>query len=258
MSSLIHPTAVVHPCAEMGAECEIGPYCVIGEHVRLGDRCRLHSHVVLDGHTELGMENEIFPFASIGLKTQDLKWKGGLTRTRIGRGNTFREYVTVHSATGDGETTVIGSNNHILAYAHIAHNVLLGDHIIMSNVATLAGHVTVEDYAVVGGLAAVHQYCRIGRLAMVGGCSKVVQDVPPFMMADGNPAQTRTINKVGMERNGVGEEALRVLRVAHKVLFREGLTISNALKRIQAELPDLPEVRHLVEFIQTSQRGISK
>jgi UDP-N-acetylglucosamine acyltransferase len=255
---MIHPTAIIHPQAQIGAECEIGPYCVVGEHVVLGPRCRLHSHVVIDGYTKLGQENEIFPFASIGLKTQDLKWKGGITRTEIGDHNTFREYVTIHSATGDGETTAVGSHNHILAYAHIAHNVQLGNHVIMSNVATLAGHIIVEDYAVVGGLAAVHQFCRIGKMSIIGGCAKVVQDVPPFMLVDGNPAETRTINKVGMERRGVSEQAQVALRQAYKILFREGLTVSNSLARIEAELPQLPEVQHLVQFVRTSERGISK
>ncbi len=254
----IHPTAIVHHGAQIDAGCEIGPYCVIGEHVVLGEGCRLHSHVVIDGHTVLGKGNELFPFACIGLKTQDLKWKGGVTRTQIGDHNTFREHVTVHSATGDGEVTVVGSHNHILAYSHIAHNVRLGNHVIMSNVATLAGHIIVEDYAVVGGLAAVHQFCRIGKMSIIGGCSKVVQDVPPFMMADGNPAETRTINKIGMERNGVSEEAQAALKQAFKLLFRERLTISNALLRIEAELPPLPEIQHLVQFARTSERGISK
>jgi len=255
---MIHPSAIIHPQARVGADCEIGPYCVVGEHVELGGRCRLHSHVVVDGNTRLGQENELFPFASIGLKTQDLKWKGGLTRTEIGDRNTFREYATVNSATGDGEATVIGSDNHILAYSHIAHNVTLGNHIIMSNVATLAGHVAVEDYAVIGGLAAVHQCCRVGKLAMIGGCSKVVQDIPPFMIGDGNPAETRTINKVGMDRNGVAEEAQTALRQAYKFLFREGLTVPNALAKIERELPALPEIQHLVRFVRGSERGISK
>ncbi len=254
----IHPTAIIHPKARIGEGCEIGPYCVIGEHGFLGDKCKLHSHVVIDGHTELGSGNEIFPFASIGLKTQDLKWKGGLTRTVIGDNNTFREYVTINSATSDGEVTSVGSHNHILAYCHIAHNVTLGSHVIMSNVGTLAGHVTVEDHAVIGGLAAVHQFCRIGKMAIIGGCSKVVQDVPPFMLADGNPAETRTINKVAMERKGVSEEAQSALRQAYKILFREGLTISNALAKIEADLPRLPEIEHLVRFVRSSERGISK
>jgi UDP-N-acetylglucosamine acyltransferase len=255
---MIHPTAVIHPGASIGTDCQIGPYCVIGEHVVLGDRCRLHSHVVIDGHTKLGSGNQIFPFASIGLQTQDLKWKGGTTRTEIGNNNTLREYVTIHSATSDGETTVIGSSNHILAYCHLAHNVLLGNRIIMSNVATLAGHVVIEDHAVIGGLAAVHQFCRIGTMSMIGGCSKVVQDVPPYMIADGNPAETKTINKVGLERNGVSAEAQAALKSAYRLLFREKLTISNALARIESELPSLPEVKHLINFIRNSARGISK
>ena len=253
-----HPTAVVHPKAQIGEGCEIGPYCVIGEHVVLGDRCKLHSHIVIDGHTVLGRENEIFPFASIGLKTQDLKWKGGITRTQIGDRNTFREYVTIHSATSDGEMTVVGSDNHILAYCHLAHNVTLGNYIIMSNVGTLAGHVTVEDHAVIGGLVAIHQFCRVGKMSMIGGCSKVVQDVPPFMLADGNPAQTRTVNKVGLERRGISEEAQAALKQAYKILFREGLTISNALVKIEAELPMLPEIQGLLQFARTSERGLSK
>ncbi len=255
---MISPTALIHPKAQIGEGCVVGPYCVIGEHVILGDRCRLHSHVVIDGHTALGEENEIFPFACIGLKTQDLKWKGGVTRARIGDRNTFREYVTIHSATGDGEETVVGSHNHILAYCHIAHNVTLGNHVIMSNVATLAGHICVEDHAVIGGLAAVHQFCRIGAMSIIGGCSKVVQDVPPYMLADGNPARTRTVNKIGLERNGVSEQAQAALKQAHRMLFRERLTIPNALAKIEADLPPLPEITHLVEFVRASQRGISK
>ena len=255
---MIHPTAVIQAGAQIGTGCVIGPFCVIGENVTLGDHCRLHSHVVIDGHTTLGEGNEIFPFASIGLKTQDLKWKGGLTRTQIGSHNTFREYVTIHSATGDGETTTVGSRNHILAYCHIAHNVALGDSIIMSNVATLAGHVVVADRAVIGGLAAVHQFCRIGTMSIIGGCSKVVQDVPPYMLADGNPARARTINKVGLERNGVPEEAQAALKQSYKILFREGLTIPNALAKIESDLAPLPELRRLAEFVRASERGISK
>ncbi len=258
MDRMIHPTAVIHPRAVLGADCEIGPFCVIGEHVVLGQNCKLHSHVVIDGHTQLGEGNEIFPFASIGLKTQDLKWKGGITRTVVGDKNTFREYVTVHSATGDGEVTTIGSHNNLLAYSHVAHNVTMGSHIIMSNVGTLAGHVTVEDHAIVSGLAAVHQFCRIGKMSIIGGCSKVVQDVVPFMIADGNPAETRTINKVGLERNGVSETVQAALRQAFKILFREGLTISNALTRIESELPPHPELAHLTAFVRKSERGISK
>jgi UDP-N-acetylglucosamine acyltransferase len=254
---MIHSTAIIHPKAIIGAGCEVGPYCVIGEHVTLGEKCKLHSHVVIDGHTKLGAGNEIFPFASIGLKTQDLKWTGGVTRTEIGDHNTFREYVSIHSATSDGGVTLVGSHNHVLAYSHIAHDCRIGSRIIMSNAATLGGHVTVEDHAVIS-ISAVHQFCRVGKFAMIGGCSKVVQDVPPFMIADGNPAETRTINKIGLERNGFSDEAQTALRQAYKIIFREGLTTSNALAKIEAELPALPEVKYLVEFIRASERGICK
>lgn len=254
----IHPAAVVHANAKLGEGCEVGPFCVIGEHVSLGSNCKLHSHVVVDGHTTLGASNELFPFAAIGLKTQDLKWKGGITRTVIGDHNVFRENSTVHSATNDGDATVIGSHNHFLAYTHIAHDCVVGSHIVMSNVGTLAGHVIVEDHAIIGGLAAVHQFCRIGRMAIIGGCAKVVQDVPPFMLADGNPAETKALNKVGLERNGISAEAQTALKKAFKFLFRDGLTVSNALVKIEAEVAALPEVQHLVAFVKASERGISK
>src|ERR1041385_8247366 len=166
---MIHPTAVIHPKAQIGAGCEIGPYCVIGENVILGDECQLHSHVVMDGYTTLGRKNDIYPFTSIGLKSQDLKWQGGITRTEIGESNTFREYVSIHSATSEGNATIVGSHNHILASCHIAHDVKLGNHIIMSNLASLAGHAIVEDHAVLSGMAAVHQFARIGKMAIIGG-----------------------------------------------------------------------------------------
>ena len=255
---MIHSSAIVHPRAQIGAGCEIGPYCVIGEHVALGDGCKLHSHVVIDGHTKLGKENDISPFASIGLKSQDLKWKGGLTRLEIGDLNTIRECATIHSATGDGDTTIIGSNNVLLTYVHIAHDCRLGNGIIMSSFAGLAGHVVIEDNVVLGGYVAVHQFCRIGKLSMVGGCSKLRQDLAPFMLADGSPAETHTINKVGLERHGVSEEAHNALRQAYKIIFREGLTIPNALAKIEKELPPLPEVQYLAQFVRTSERGISK
>ncbi len=254
---MVHPTAIIHPKAQIASDCEIGPYCIIGEHVELGPGCRLHSHVVIDGHTRLGRENDIFPFASIGLKTQDLKWKGGVTRTEIGDHNTIRECVTIHSASGDGEATVIGSYNSILASSHIGHNASLGNRVIIS-MAGLAGHVVVEDFAVVGGMTGVHQFCRIGKMAIVGGCSGIRQDVAPFMLVEGDPGRTRTINKVGLERNGVSTEAQSALKQAYKILFREGLTTPNALARIEQEVPSVAEVRYLVQFVRTSERGITK
>lgn len=202
---MVHPTAIIHPQAQIGAGCDIGPYCVIGEHVTLGGGCRLHSHVVIDGHTKLGKRNEIFPFASIGLKTQDLKWKGGVTRVEIGDDNTLREYVTVHSATGDGEVTRVGSHNHILAYCHIAHNCMLGDHIIMSNVATLAGHVTVEDYAVIGGQVGIGDKARIEAHAVLGsGCgvltSKIVRSGETVWGTPARPLKQHLEQLAGLAR----------------------------------------------------------
>ncbi|HUK82178.1 MAG TPA: acyl-ACP--UDP-N-acetylglucosamine O-acyltransferase [Verrucomicrobiae bacterium] len=256
--SKIHPSAVVNSHAQIGTGCEVGPYCVIGGDVKLGDGCRLHSHVVLDGLTMIGARCEFYPFACIGLKTQDLKFAGGKCYLEIGSDNVFREHVTVHTATGDGLYTRIGSHNNFLAYSHIAHDCQVGDHVVFSNNGTLAGHVTVEDHAIVGGLAAIHQFCRIGTMAIIGGCSKVVQDVPPYMMADGNPAETRGVNKVGLERNGVPEEVHRALREAYKILCRSGLTVSNALDKIQAELPQSKELEHFIDFCRKSERGIAR
>jgi UDP-N-acetylglucosamine acyltransferase len=255
---MIHASAIIHPKAQIGSGCEVGPFCVIGEHVTLGDHCKLLSHVVIDGHTTLGKQNQVFPFASLGLKTQDLKWKGGVTRLEIGDRNVFREGVNIHSATDDGNATVIGSDNLLLSYVHIAHDCVLGNHIIMSSYSALAGHVTVEDHAILGGFTAVHQFSRIGKFSMTGGCSKVAQDVAPFMIVDGNPAETRTVNKIGMERNGFSTEAQAALRQAYKILFREELSTPNALLKIEKELPPLPEVQHLVRFVRGSERGITK
>lgn len=254
---MIHPTAIVHTGARIGDDCEVGPYCVIGQDVEMGSGNRLHSHVVVEGHTVLGNNNEIFPFTTVGVRTQDLKWKGGTTWTRIGDHNTIREHVEIHSATSDGEATEIGSHNNILAGSHIAHNCILQNHTILSS-AGLAGHVLVEDYAIVGGKAVVHQFCRVGTMSIIGGVSKVVQDVPPYMMVDGNPGVTRTINKIGLERQGVSDETQKALRQAFKLLFKEKLTITNALTRIESELPKLPEIIRLAEFVRSSERGLCK
>jgi len=257
-SSNIHSTAIVDSRAQVGSGSEVGPYCVVGPDVKLGEGCRLHSHVVLDGLTMIGPQCEFFPFACIGLKTQDLKFAGGKCYLEIGSNNVFREHVTVHTATGDGLDTRIGSHNNFLAYSHIAHDCVVGNHVVFSNNGTLAGHVVVEDFAIVGGLAAIHQFCRIGTMAIVGGCAKVVQDIPPYMIGDGNPAETRGVNKVGLERNGVSEEAHRALREAFRIMFRSGLTVSNALDKIQSELPPSKELEHFIDFCRKSERGIAR
>jgi len=257
-ATVIHPSALVDSRAQLGEGCEVGPFSVIGSNVKLGAGCRLHSHVVLDGLTTIGDRCEFFPFACVGLKTQDLKFKGGKCYTEIGSDNVFREHMTVHSATSDGGVTRIGSHNNFLAYSHVAHDCQVANHVIFSNNGTLAGHVVVEDYAIVGGLAAIHQFCRIGTMSIIGGCAKVVQDVPPYMIVDGHPAETRGVNKVGLERNGVPEEVQKSLREAFKIVFKSGLTMSNALDRLHLELPPSRELEHFIDFCRKSERGIAR
>ena len=256
--TVIHPTAIIPAGAEIGADCDIGPYCVIGAGVRLGQGVHLHEHVVVDGNTTLGDGCEIYPFACIGKQTQDLKFKGGRTYVDIGPRTSMREYVTVHASTADQGRTVIGADCHILAYCHIAHDCRLGDGIIMSNSTQLAGHVEVEDRAVLGGMCAVVQFVRIGRMAMIGAYSKLVQDIPPFMLADGAPAAPVTINKVGLERNRIPAETIQALGKVYRLFFRSNLTTEAALEQIQGALGNIAEVRHFMDFIRTSQRGIAR
>lgn len=252
----IHPTAIVDPGAELAEDVEIGPYCVVGPGVRVGAGTKIRAHVYLDGCTSIGSGCTIFPFASLGTQTQDLKWKGGTSRVEVGERTTIREYVTVNAATGDGGVTRVGSRCHIMAYAHIAHDCQVGDEVIMANCATLAGHIVVEDQVIVGGLCGVHQFVRLGRLSIIGGCSKVTQDVPPFMMADGHPLAIHGINRVGLKRRGVSEEAQALLKKAYRILYREGLSTRQALEKIEAELQKTPEIEHLLAFIRGSERGI--
>jgi len=256
--AIIHPTAVVHDQAELGPDVEIGPYSIVGPHVRVGEGTRIMPHVFLDGHTTVGAHCTIFPFASVGAQTQDLKFKGGNPRVEIGDRTTIRESATIHAATFDDGVTRVGSRCHIMAYAHVAHDCVVGDEVIMANCATLAGHVIVEDQVIVGGLTGVHQFVRLGRLCIIGGCAKVTQDVPPFMMADGNPVAVRGINTVGLKRKGVDEEAQRVIKQAYRMLYRDQLSTSQALDRICADLAGTPEIDQLTTFIKLSERGISK
>ncbi len=258
MATQIHPTAVVDTKAEIGDGAEIGPYCVVGAGVRLGAGCRLQSHVALAGPSVIGAENVFYPFACVGQRSQDLKYVEEPTHLEIGDRNTFREFVTVHRATAPGTATKIGNGGNFLSYSHIAHDCIVGDDVIFSNNGTLAGHVEVGDRAVVGGLTAIHQFCRIGRLAITGGCSKIVQDVPPYMMVDGNPARVRHINQIGLERAGMPKETVRALREAFRVLYRLDLNTAQALDRLRQEQGHVPEIAHLVDFVAASQRGITR
>jgi len=255
---VIHPTAIVSPLARLGNNVRVGPYCIIGANVELGDECVLHSHVVLEGHSKFGRGNEFFPFAAIGGKTQDLKYIGEPTYLEVGDHNVFRENTTVHRSTADGEPTRIGSHNLLLCYSHVAHDCQLGNHIILSNSVGIAGHIVIEDHAIVSGLAAVHQFCRIGKHSIIGGCSKVVQDVPPFMIVDGNPANVRGLNLVGLQRRGFSEDDIKHLKAAYKKLFlKKDGNMGTALSSLKAtHTADTPQVAHLIDFIEKSERGV--
>jgi UDP-N-acetylglucosamine acyltransferase len=253
----IHPTALVDAKARLGTGVQVGPYAIVNAGVELGDDCRVGHHATIDGPSAIGPRNEIFPYAAIGFKTQDLKYKGEPTYLEIGEGNTFREFSTVHRGTGPGENTIIGNGNLFLAYSHIAHNCVVGNHTIFSNNATLAGHVIVGDHAVISGLSAVHQFCRIGAHAIIGGCAKIVQDVPPFLIADGNPAQLRGVNHVGLERRGFTEDDIKALRRIYRILADKTLNFSQAVAKIEAseDAPN-PHVKYLVDFLKTTERGV--
>ena len=254
----IHPTAIVSPKATLGDGVEIGPYCVIGPDVKVGDGANLHSHVVVDGWTTVGKKCEIFPFASVGTQSQDLKYKGGKTFVEIGDGTTLREYVTVNSGTREGEVTRVGSGCHILACAHIAHGCVLGNGVIMVNSSLLAGEVIIEDQATIGALTGVHQFVRIGRMCFVGGMSRITQDCPPFMIVVGSPPEVPGINSVGLSRRNISEESQVLLKQAHRLLYRSGLSTRQALERIRGEVTMCPEVEYLIAFIEKSERGITK
>lgn len=255
----IHKTAVVSSKAELENDVVIGPYCIIGDNVKIGKGTKIISNVNIEGITEIGENCTIFPFTIIGFPPQDLKYKGEPTGVRIGNNNTIREYVTIHraSVSGDGWTS-LGDNNFIMAYVHIAHDCKIGNSVIMANLATLAGHVMVEDFVFIGGLVAVHQFTRIGAYAMVGGFSGVGQDIPPFTMASGPRAKLYGLNSVGLKRRGFSDETLNMLKKAYKILFRDKLSLKEALSKVKKELPQIPEIIHLLEFIEANKRGICR
>lgn len=257
MAQQIHSTAIVEPGAELGDDVVIGAYAYVGARVVIGAGTVLHHHASVEGFTSVGAGCEIFPFTCIGTKTQDLKFRGGSPGVRIGNRNVLREYVSVHAATNDGEFTVLGHDNTILAYSHIAHDCQLGNHIIASNSVGLAGHVIIEDYVGLGAKCGVHQFCRVGAYAMVGAMSKIVQDVPPFVIADGNPAIARSINKVGLERNGFTPERLEAVKQAFRVFYRAGHNRTQAFEQMRAHtLGATPDFQHFLAFVERSERGV--
>jgi len=258
MASILHPTAIIEPGAQLGAEVEIGAYCFVGSGTTLGAGTRLHHHASVEGNTVLGERCEVFPYACIGGKTQDLKFKGGNPGLRIGDRNVFREYVTIHCATNDGDFTRLGSDNVLLASCHVAHDCVMGSHIIMSNGAVLAGHVEVEDHVVIGGYGGIHQFCRLGAFAMLSATAKLVHDLPPFFIADGTPAEVRAINRVGLERNGFTTEQLDRVKQIHRILYRDGLNRTQALEKLENHpQAETPEFQRMLRFAQKSARGLA-
>jgi UDP-N-acetylglucosamine acyltransferase len=257
--SFIHETAIISPHAEIGADCFIGAYCIVGDEVVLGNGVRLDSHVVIDGKTAVGDETHVFPFVSIGLAPQDLKYAGEPTATEIGKRNQIREFVTVHRGTqGGGGVTRIGDNNLLMAQAHVAHDCRIGNEIIMANAATLAGHVEIADKANIGAYSGVHQFCRIGYEAFVGGYSVVVKDAMPFATIQGNHAKCYGVNRVGMRRRGYPKETVEKVNHAFHLLLSSKLNTTQALEKIKEEIKDCAEVDLLVEFIEASKRGVVK
>jgi UDP-N-acetylglucosamine acyltransferase len=254
--TVIHPSSVVDPSASLGDGVEIGPFCHVGPGVEIGPNSKLLGHVTVAGPTKIGAGNTFYPYTSIGQRSQDLKYAGEPTYLEIGTGNSFREFCTVNRGTLPDTKTVIGSHGNFLAYSHVAHDCTVGDHVIFSNNGTLAGHVVVEDHAVIGGLSGVHQFCRIGCHSIVGGCTKIVQDVPPYMIADGNPAEIRGVNQVGLERRGFSAADVRALRECYRLLYRSNLNVKQACEKIASEIASSEVRNNLLAFIEKSQRGI--
>ncbi len=259
MSTFIHETAIVDAAAKIGEGCHIGAFSVIGADVSLAENIRIESHVVIDGDTKIGSGSHIFPFVSIGLAPQDLKFAGELTKTEIGENNQIREFVTIHRGTaGGGGLTKIGSGNLLMAQSHVAHDCQIGDGVIMANAATLAGHVEIADRANVGAFSGIHQFCRVGVEAFIGGYSVVVKDAPPFAIIQGNHAKCYGLNRVGMKRRGYSETSILMLNRAFHLLLSSKLNTSQALERIKEEITGCTEIDTLVDFIETSKRGVVK
>ena len=259
MNSFIHENAIVSPHAKIGDDCYVGAFCVVGDEVVLGDKVRLESHVVVEGATQIGNETRVYPFVSIGLAPQDLKYKGERTATQIGKRNHIREFVTVHRGTaGGGGLTRIGDDNLLMAQAHVAHDCQLGNEIIMANAATLAGHVEIADRANIGAYSGVHQFCRVGLEAFVGGYSVVVKDALPYAVIQGNHAKCYGLNRVGMRRRGYAKETIENLNHAFHLLLSAKLNTTQAIEKIKQEISDCPEVTLLVDFIESSKRGVVK
>ena len=254
----MHKTAVVSEKARIAAEAAVGPYSLIGQDVTIGKGVTIGAHCVIEGNTTIGDGGEIFTGAVIGSRPQDLKYKNEKVFLKIGSNNIIREYCTFNPGTQEGGTTCVGDNNLFMAYAHVAHDCVVGNTCVFANNATLAGHVTVQDRVTIGGLVAVHQFVHIGSLSIIGGCSKVVQDIPPYSTCDGHPARVFGLNLVGLRRHGVSRESIKLLDRAFAILFNSGLSVKHALERIEKELPLCSELSYLIQFARTTERGLSR
>jgi UDP-N-acetylglucosamine acyltransferase len=255
----IHPTAIISPDATLAEGVDVGPYSIIGPDCHIGKDTSIGPHVVIESHTDIGEGCRISQFASLGGAPQDLKYRGEATRVVIGNYNTIREYVTINRATtADIGVTLIGNHNLLMAYCHVAHNCRLENHIVMANAANLAGHIHVEDFAIIGGLSGVHQFTRIGAHCIIGGASAVTKDVAPFVMASGNYAKLFGLNMIGLKRRGFTDETIQALKKAYRIVFRSSLLLSMAIKKVEREVEDLPEVRQFLAFIRDSKRGLCR
>jgi UDP-N-acetylglucosamine acyltransferase len=256
-TAVIHPSAIIEDGAVIGACVRIGPYCCIEGNVEIGEGTVLKSHVVVSGHTRIGRDNTIYPFATIGGDNQDLKYAGEVTFVEIGDRNRMRESVTIHRGTVQGGgVTKVGSDNLLMVNAHVAHDCVVTDHCILANNATLAGHVTIDEYSIIGGKCAVHQFCSVGAHVMVGGCSGIAQDVPPYVIAQGNHASPKGVNTIGLERRGFSKDAFQAIREAYKVLYRSGKTLEEAKPEIARIAAAHPEVQPFYDFLSRSTRGL--
>ena len=255
----IHPTAIVHPKAEIDADVEIGPYAVVAENVFIGAGTRIGSHTVIEPHVTIESNCHIFQYASIGAAPQSLKFKGEKSYVKICRGSIVREFVTIHRGTDfGGKVTEIGEECFLMAYTHIAHDCIIGRKVVMANNATLAGHIHIGDYATIGGLSAIHQFARVGEYAFIGGMTAVPKDVPPYVLASGERARLHGLNAVGLKRHGFSKKSVAELKKAYRIIFRIGLTLTQSLERVKAEVEQVPEVVNFIEFIQSSSRGVTR
>ncbi|MEI6892888.1 MAG: acyl-ACP--UDP-N-acetylglucosamine O-acyltransferase [Pontiella sp.] len=255
----IHPTAIVADGAQIADDAIVGPYCTVSADAVIGSGTELVSHVVIEGNTTLGKENRISPFAVLGGRTQDLKFRGGQPGVKIGDRNTIREYVTINAATNDGDFTTVGNDCLILAYSHIAHCCRIGDGVVIVNACQIAGHVVIEDMATIEGSVGIVQFMRVGSLAYIGAMSKITKDVPPYMIAHGDPIQVRSFNRIGMERKGISEDGRKAVKEAYRILCRkEGLNAADALDKIEAEVEQTAEIKHLLKFCRASEKGIAR